>query len=98
MASESQAVRVKEEIKKDLEEARKERDLEREAGRERDRELSLQRERVREQERQIQEIESKRPEMLMKVVEGIKNEEKVGKQQEKTDKKPEEAKKDQSQV
>lgn len=36
--------------------------------------------------------------MLMKVVEGIKNEEKVGKLQEKTAQKPEEEKKDQSQV
>lgn len=40
MESESQAVRVKEEIRKDLEEMRKERDREREAGRERDRELA----------------------------------------------------------
>ena len=34
--------------------------------------------------------------MLLKVVEGIKNDEKVGKQQEKTSQKAEEAKKDQS--
>jgi len=40
MESESQAVRVKEEIRKDLEETRKERDRDREAGRERDRELA----------------------------------------------------------
>jgi hypothetical protein len=48
MESESQAVRVKEEIKKDLEEARKERDREREAGREKDRDLAQQKEKVRE--------------------------------------------------
>jgi hypothetical protein len=34
--------------------------------------------------------------MLLKVVEGIKNDEKVGKQQEKTSQKAEEVKKDQS--
>ena len=46
MESESQAVRVKEEIKKDLEEARRERDREREAGKDKDRELSQQRSKV----------------------------------------------------
>jgi hypothetical protein len=44
------------------------------------------------------EIEGKRPEMLMKVVEGIKNEEKAGKMLEKANQKPEEAKKEQSQA
>ena len=39
-------MRVKEEIKKDLEEARRERDREREAGKDKDRELSQQRSKV----------------------------------------------------
>jgi hypothetical protein len=72
MTSETEAVRVREEIKRDLDETRQERDRQREEAKQKDKLITEYKGQIDSQARQLKEAQEKRPQMLEKVVEGLK--------------------------